>query len=271
MIDNRRIIPALNRRFKIISHRLASLGGELKPDPILILGNQKSGTTAITSLLAQYLGRSATLDMPALWGHLEQILRGERQLAWFVRRYASYFNREVVKEPWLTFMAPELAHIFPQAAFVLILRDPRDNIRSQLDRLNLPGNLATNPPALDKLKTGWREVFIPELYPAAVEHYIDVLAERWKIAASVLGSLNGHLYCTVRYEDFLQDKVCFIKDLAQALGYQGRGNIQDDIHKQYQPTGKHRGVNWIDFFGTENLKRIETRCGALLKQYHYPC
>jgi len=152
---------------------------------------------------------------------------------------------------------------------VLILRDPRDNIRSLLDRLNLPGNLPANPLGLDKLPTGWKEIFYPALHSSAEVHYIDVLAERWNVAARLPGELEGRLCCTVRYEDFLRDKVLFIKDLAQALGYQGRGNIQDDIHKQYQPAGKHRSVKWANFYGVENLKKIEKRCGKFLAQYKY--
>jgi len=265
---NRRLAD-INRYIKILSHKILSLGADLNPEHILILGNQKSGTTAIASLLAQHIGGSATLDMPAIWDHVEGILTGNEHLGPFVDRHAHYFSRDVVKEPWLTFMLQELSQIFPRVNYVLILRDPRDNIRSILDRLNLPGNLSINPPGIANLKTGWKEVFNPMLISCEDEHYINLLAERWNTAARVPEEKGSLVQSIVRYEDFLEDKVQFITDLARRLGHQGRFDIKDEIDQQFQPEGKNRGIEWMDYFGKENLEKIEERCGDLMDVFSY--
>ena len=61
--------------------------------------------------------------------------RHEVPLDALVQRYRLAFSRPVVKEPNLTFLYDELVRRFPQARVGLIIRDPRDNIRSLLERL----------------------------------------------------------------------------------------------------------------------------------------
>jgi hypothetical protein len=249
--------------------RMKSFGRQPKQGPIVVLGNQKSGTTAIGALLAIHLEKPVTLDMPALWYEIDKILRGQRPLRSFVHRYACYFNGGVVKEPWLTFAFSELRTIFPAGKYVLVLRDPRDNIRSMLDRLSMPGHLEANPPALGALPTGWRQAFDPSLLGCACEHYVDVLAERWNRAASLPKCPGGDALVVARYEDFVRDKMGFIADLADRLGERGHADISEHVDRRFQPRGQLREVGWQDFFGKQNLARIESRCRTLMEAYRY--
>ena len=52
----KRLIGYLKDRFATINET-----------PIIVLGNQKSGTSAIAHLLADYGGLSRTIDIPPLW------------------------------------------------------------------------------------------------------------------------------------------------------------------------------------------------------------
>jgi hypothetical protein len=40
------------------------------------------------------------------------------------------------------------------------------------------------------------------------------------------------------------------------------------VDVQYQPRGD-RGVSWLEFFGRENLRRIEGICGGRMAQLGY--
>jgi len=259
------------RRCRIIKARLQSLKCALPRSPIIVLGNQKSGTTAIASLLAMYIGKTVTLDIPPLWFALEKLLVMKSELRSFARTYSLYFSRPVIKEPWLTFLVTELMEVFPRARYVLIVRDPRDNIRSILDRLDIRGDTVTNPPELDQLPQGWREAFDRKLLGCDSIHYIDMLAHRWNSAAGI-PQQQSRLPVSVnvfRYEDFVKDKQGSIADLAAALDEERGGDISAYLDKSFQPKGTRRHLSWEEFFGAANLKRIEGRCGKLMQVYGY--
>lgn len=115
---------------------------QVNPQPILIFGNQKSGTSAITTLLGEATGLSYTIDIFCLYANLEeQILAGQNSFDELLHKGRYYFSKDIIKDPGLTFFYSELRTRFPQAKRVFILRDPRQNIRSILNRLGLPGHL----------------------------------------------------------------------------------------------------------------------------------
>ena len=66
--------------------------------PILVLGNQKSGTTAIAALLAERAGLSATLDVEEMTAENEQEMhRRKRGAKDFVASHKLEFSRDLVK------------------------------------------------------------------------------------------------------------------------------------------------------------------------------
>ncbi|RME38856.1 MAG: hypothetical protein D6788_06610, partial [Planctomycetota bacterium] len=111
------------------------------PAPVIVLGNQKSGTTVIAALLAESAGCAVTLDIFFRFRRpvLARLLTGRDSLDRFIRRHPYWFSHPIIKEPSLTFFHDDLRRLFPSARFVFIVRDPRDNIRSILNRLRLPG------------------------------------------------------------------------------------------------------------------------------------
>ena len=58
----------------------------------------------------------------------------------FINKNKVEFSSEIIKEPHLSIFYDELKIEYPNSKFVMVIRNPFDNIRSILDRLNVEGN-----------------------------------------------------------------------------------------------------------------------------------
>lgn len=236
---------------------------------IIVLGNPKAGTTAIAALLAGYGDLSVTLD---LWPRLRRletlaaVHAGELPFEAFVRRFRADFARDVVKDPHLTFLYPQLRQRFPDARFVMVMRDPRDNIRSILNRLRLPGDLEQlDPEAYERMRPLW-EAILKSPWLDVEGNYVERLAGRWAAAARVYID-HADAIELIRFEDFLADKMGAIAALADRLEIERRGRIEDKLDTPFQPPGD-RSVGWRAFFGA-NLHRLESRSAAEARALGY--
>ena len=239
------------------------------PNPIFILGNQKSGTTAIAALLAHATKQSVTLDMEDMEGYTNLYLhQGKLTFQQFINRNRYDFSKTIIKEPWLTFYIEELKKFFPQAVYVFIVRDPRENIRSILNRLQLPGNLTDVPPdMLKSIKPGWQLVLKGDWMGLAGDNYIEVLAHRWNKAVDVYLQHKDQMFL-VKYEEFVANKEGTIHHLAQLLQLPVQQSIRHLVDKQFQPKGKH-SISLGDFFGEQNLNKINSICKSRMVQLGY--
>jgi hypothetical protein len=241
------------------------------PKPVFILGNQKSGTSAIAGLLSEATGLPVTLDFMA---EIEvplypQVLRGELTFRDFARHHKVCFSRPLIKEPNITLLYDHLYSYFPNAQFVFVVRDPRDNIRSILDRLQLPGNL----PQLTKqqrttLSPAWGLILDTAWLGFPDGNYVEMLATRWNIMADILLAHSKRMVM-VRYEDFVRDKPGAISRLAAQLGMHAPDDISLKMNVQFQPQGRNKDLDWQTFFGEDNLHRIEQRCAPRMQQLRY--
>ena len=235
------------------------------PEPIFILGHAKSGTTAIAALLAKTTGQSVTID-PIFQidpeGYLQdKLFSQELSFEHFVQSHKFYFSTCLNKDPKLTFFYDDLRQCFPTAKFIFVIRDPRDTIRSLLNRRGFPGNF-------DKLQNiEGQSVQIGRRPVVAGNNYIEKLANRWNLAAD---TYIGHTdeFSLIRYEDFVQDKIGTISELARQVGLNPINDITDYMNIQYQPGGD-RNVSWLEFFGTDNLRCIETICCDRMNYFGY--
>jgi len=253
---------------KIKDQLLAKWNQHLKinPAPIVILGNQKSGTSAIAHLLAQYGGLSKTIDIPeSWWPTLGDLLRGELRLIDFANLNKHRFSTDLIKEPNLTFLYSQLVKLHPQGTFVFVVRDPRSNIRSLLNRMELPGDRESVK--LITVPETWRPIFDAEVWGLEAGHYIEILSARWNLAADVYLEHPGKMLL-VRYEDFVADKTGTIKSLAQRLGLSHIHDISDKVDIQYQRRGNQE-ISWKEFFGPANLARIERICDSRMARLGY--
>jgi len=94
-----------------------------------------------------------------------------------------------------------------------------------------------------------------------------MMAEDWNTA------VDGYLarpdvFILIRYEDFVADKVGAIARLAAELGLPAAQDIDAWTDVQYQPRGD-RDISWQEFFGPENLARIERICGDRMARFGY--
>lgn len=241
-------------------------------ESILVLGNPKSGTTAIAALLAAHGDLSVTLDF---WPRLRRpetlaaVHAGTLPFDAFVRRFRADFARDVVKDPVLTFLYPRLAARFPRARFVMVVRDPRANIRSILNRLDLPGDLADiGPREYGRMRPLWEAMIESPWLEVGDGGYVEKLAWRWALGARVYLEHEAEM-SLIRYEDFEADKAGAIGRLAEELGLAHRRDIADAVDRRFQPAGD-RKVGWLEFFGGANLESIERICGAEARALGYP-
>ncbi len=238
--------------------------------PILILGNQKSGTSAIAALLGEMSGLSVTIDLTKAnrIANYDSLLRGELSFSEFVDMNRLDFSRQIVKEPNLTIFHKDLIEYFHESKMVFIIRDPRDNIRSILNRLMIPGNRRQ----LDmehqaEITPAWELVIDGRWFGLTGKNYIEMLAERWNFIADVYLQ-NKEKMILVRYEDFVRDKIGKIRQLAHSLGLDKMYDISGRVDIQFQPRGE-RDVKLQDFFGQDNLALIESTCGKRMKLFDY--
>lgn len=259
----RRVRPA-----NLLAHFGRMCTRRLPRDPIVVLGNQKSGTSVIAHLLANFGGLTRAVDIPRTWWPtLGKLLTGETTLSSLARSNPKPFTADLIKEPNLTFFPVQLRHMYPEARFVFVVRDPRDNLRSLLDRLGLPGDLDCLDPHARDVPETWAHIFDGSLWGLRGRHYIDILAGRWAKAADIYLQDPGG-YALIRFEDFVDDKMEAIIKLAKSLNVKQRNDIRPDLNIAYQPRG-NRDVDPKIFFGTRNLARIFAICRDQMERLHY--
>ena len=259
----------LCRQLKI---QLNSIGVGINRKPIFVLGNQKSGTSAIAALLGYATGLSVTIDLKMEYlstGRIYLMMRsGSVDFETFIKRNRLDFSREIIKEPNLTIFYQDLLKHFPEAKFAFVIRDPRQNIRSILNRLRLPGNLDDiTETHRRRIKKSWNLILDGRWLGFKGGDYIEMLALRWNYFSDVYLRDSSNMVL-VKYEEFLKDKIGAIHKLAETLGLDPGYNIQDKVNIQYQPRGS-RHVNISIFFGARNLTKIETICRDKMKLFGY--
>jgi hypothetical protein len=265
------IAAAASRAAARTARAVEGVFARVRPDPIILLGNQKSGTTAIAALLAEMTGLSAALDLKKEMKDpvIDRIKTGGLSMGDFVRRNKLDFSREIIKEPSLSPYYRELAEEFPRARFVMVIRDPRDNIRSILNRLKIPGSLSDiSPDQRSRISRAWELIIDGRWLGLEGASYIEMLAARWNYIAD-LYLANPDRMILVKYEDFTRNKMGTLLGLASALGLEKKRDVSGRVDVQFQPAGD-RSVRWIDFFGPGNLAAIERICSERMRRLGYP-
>jgi hypothetical protein len=245
--------------------------------PVLVGGNQKSGTTAIAALLAKATGLGFSNDpfwyiarFDARETIVQDLLAAPRTLPEVVDRYRAYFAAGVIKDPNFSFLYPQLRERFPDSPRLFIVRDPRQNIRSILNRVRIDGRLEALGPEHQRLlerEKGWRSIFSGEGLGLDGGCHIARLAQRWNLAVERYLQQQDDVRL-VRYEDFLADKAGFIHALAGQLGLDVCVDVRAEQDRQYQPRGD-RSVPMETFFGKRNLALIESICADGLSRFGY--
>lgn len=251
---------------------IRNIGARLNPEAIFICGNYKTGSSAIASLLAIATRQKKIVDL--FWRTpgttKRKLLAKELSLNWYIQRYRYLFSKKIIKEPDLIFYMDELVSLFPHGQFVFLLRDPRDNIRSILSFLKLPGNLRdlTYQQIQNTPGSIWKIALEGTLFGTRGDNYIATQAMRWNRILDIYEQYRDKMIL-LKYETFRQDKIGTIHWLAEQLGLPIRGDIAPFLNRQYQPKGEYP-TSWLDFYGPENLAQIESTCKNKMETYDYP-
>jgi Sulfotransferase domain len=245
----------------------------VNPEPVFLLGNQRSGTTAIAAILAGVTGATAALDLSreARSPTFDRVRSGQMSLDDHIRRNRFAFSRAIVKEPHLTPFYAELRDRFPRARFALVVRDPRDNLRSLFDYLELPGQGDYEVASRRiRARRSWQLVVDGRWLGITAGGRLQQLAERWNLCADVYLE-NPESVVLVRYEDFVADRRGITVSLARSLGLPlaGRDIAGRDAARAYQPRGTYRYQAPVDFFGPDSLHVIERICGERMVPLDY--
>ena len=240
---------------------------------VIVTGMQKSGTTAIAKLLGfatdevvcsdpfyRLFRRNGFDPRPDLYS-------GDITLKQLWKKQQHFFPGTIIKDPDFVFLLPQIRAMFPKAKIVFIIRDPRDTIRSILNRLALPGNPAEKALNLDDIPVAWRDYIVGKSPSITGKNYIEILAKRWLMTTAVYFENEGHCL-QIKYEEFYADKSEAIRKLAGKLGYESLHDIGHLVDVQYQPRG-NPGVDWGDFFGHESLGAIEEITRPMLERLGY--
>lgn len=236
---------------------------------LFIFGNQKSGTTVIAALLAKATNKSVLLDLPlnkSYKDYIKKLYTDDINIHQFVKFYKQEFSKNIIKEPALTLLYKHLCEFFNIKNPVFIVRDPRDNIRSILNRLKLNGD-SNNIENFEKLPIPWQRIIGNDLDSHNGNDYIRKLSERWNHFIEIyLESQDDFLLC--KYEDFMVNKEQYIYSLCKTLNYEIINSIKMDVNKQYQPKGNSQ-VDLKSFFGEKNFAIIESVCGDNMQKLGY--
>ena len=165
--------------------KILSFFSTVNTNPLFILGNQKSGTTVIANLLSQATAKSLTSDFQSAISSKTLQLELDFHLlrfSDFIQDYKYEFSKEKIKEPFLSYYIDELINEFPKTKFVLIIRNPFQDIRSILNRLSVPGNLEEinfdNYNEIIKTPV-WKLAMQSKMLGIDSCHYIEAMANRW--------------------------------------------------------------------------------------------
>lgn len=250
--------------------RVVYLNYKIHPKPIFVLGNQKSGTSAIASLLGKASGLDYTIDLGGFTSSvIESIYQNDFSLKYAAEKYAKIeFSRPIIKEPNLTFLFNKLISEFSNSKFVFIVREPASNIRSILNRLGIPGHLKQITPIdYPEINPIWEKILYNDWVGKSSKFHLSTLAQRWNEAAEIYFN-NQEKFELIRFEDFKKDKISQIYNLASRIDIPIRNDIKKYVNRQYQIKGNN-SLSLKDFFGEENLREIRQICKDAMIKFNY--
>jgi len=258
-------------KFRVIQ-RLRRLSSTINDEPIIVLGNQKSGTSAVVCLLGEASKRSYTNDIFTWFGEAESsVLDGQLPFDEFVQTARYYFSKTFIKDPGLTFIFNQLDERFPSAKYVFVIRHPLTNIRSILNRLNIPGDLEDlrdeHWEYVRTARPNWRPVLTGQSGGYLNGNYIERLAHRCRLALELAAS-DQNRWKIVRYEDFVADKAATISRTLEWLGFSTVADISSIVDKPFQPASAVVTPP-MEFFGERNHKLIVDICSSSMSKHGY--
>lgn len=242
--------------------------------PVIILGHQKSGTTAIAKLLGSATDKTVCIDpfylTPKKQIQLPKVYNHKNYLKNYIKKNAFLYSQDIIKDPEFVFFYEELKLLYPNSKFIFIIRNPFDNIKSIFDRLKIPGDIKYFDENMYPEVTNtwdWKMILNGELTGIKGKNIVETLSLRWLYSVNLYLKHQDELIL-VRYEDFKKEKQDVIMKLANRIGFDIKKEISHILDKQYQRKGTNTNRSAEEFFSKENYETIEKLCGAVYRQVH---
>ena len=239
---------------------------------IIVLGNQKSGSSAIANLIAEYSDISRTIDIPEFIQYQSKIIKGEKNFSSFIKKYPYRFSKYLLKDNHFSFYINDVEQCFPDSYILFVMRHPLDNIRSILDRVNMSGTdiIQSFNYIENKIEPNWKPILSNEFLPQISNKLLlyEGLAIRWKVAAQLyLKSKNKAQL--VKYEEFDKNKMKTIQNICNLLNLKEKRDITPKLDYNFQQKGKNRNKNIIEFFDKEIIEKVEALCEEEMRELGY--
>jgi hypothetical protein len=258
------ILNAIKYRCNIyFNGGLSKLPNNKKPR-VIILGHQKSGTTAIATLIAKRASLSYTADIVRSHQHYhdwDSLHKKEIELSSFCKKYKYEFSKNLLKEPELSFFYNDLTMQFPTSKFIFVLRNPFDNIKSILSRLKI-----NNMKELKESTTYRNEVAKFPMWKnilGDIDNPIPALCKRWNTLVDIYEANKENIYL-LKYEDFSKNKTNVIDELCDYADVQHVNDINGLVNLQYQKKGSR--ISNANFFRDEDIILIKS---LIIKHSNY--
>jgi hypothetical protein len=138
----------------------------------------------------------------------------------------------VEKTPKNALRVPFLKTIFPDALFIYLYREARDNVSSIIDAWN-SGRFVTYPQLPEWEGLPWSLLLIPEWRALRRKSLAEIAAAQWSVANQTivddLGRLPADRWCTVNYDQFIAAPQEQMLRLCKFAGLQWDQNLNSDL------------------------------------------
>jgi Sulfotransferase family len=249
-----------------------------KKTKIVVLGFQKSGTTAIASLLSLASGLKLSSDpiyqIDYGSGKCARTLMSEgTQADQLIFNHPKIFGAPIVKDPDYIFFFDYIRRIYGNAHFVYVSRHPLDTLKSICGRLGITASMMDTIPDSSTLDANnhWQGILAGDypVIPDVGSHpgVITNLAHRWQYATDVYLK-NAPFMHYLKYEDFVANKEQAIFELLEKLDIKPKSSIKSEMDKSFQRSGGIK-VTSADFFGEKFTNEITSICAAGMKAHGY--
>ncbi len=225
----------------------------------LIVGCERSGTSAVSSLLHLATGKSILDDPEEYWTKYPDIYANNEKFS--VNQWLKLKVNNIVKIPGFATILTNLSRMhLGNFKTYYIVRDPRDNVAALLERVN-QGNAELF------LNTEWLNI--------KMDNAVEKLAMRWRryLELAMAYQKNDGDIVFVRYEDFFDNKINTIKKISKQLNFSfDEKKIFDKIENQFRKSWDNRirgPGRWKTDLSASEVNKIDKICGKLMRIWDY--
>ncbi|UII27792.1 sulfotransferase [Fulvivirga maritima] len=227
---------------------------------VLVVGCERSGTSAISNLLARATKKNI-LDDPEYTWYLYPIIFLQK-FTFSLRLFVDINKYYIVKVPGFATILPYLRYIsLFKFRVIYVIRDPRDNVASILERLEYDFNGLF-------LNVAWLR--------CSPRNIVETLSYRWnKYLQLCLEYKSQHPdeVKIIRYEDFLNDKGSVLKGIADFCELKFDINeIENELDIQYRKRWSSKITGQARYkvdLNPESIKIIERVNEDFIKSFNY--